>query len=403
MAKLSLIVIIIFTSLLVLTHNINKPFYGHHDWNGVFYSGIARNYLRFGLIGTKLGQMTTPGSFYTHYPPLFTLILAAVFKIFGLKDLVARLVPVILTIAGLLVFYKISRSRIVFALALTPMLRYFGQMPSQEPLIIFLTLLSLYFFQKKNLWGFYICVFLNGLSGWAGYFFYPWLFFLNRRWATKAIFILIGTFCLHLIHIYVLTGSFGGGGIFDALTLRAGLFPLLNRVEPELAGQFTWVAYFIKEAHILTVYYTLTLLTLAAISLILFRDKLTLILLAWGFSYPLIFSNVVFVHEYFNVFFWPFLALSLANLVKKFKLKPVFLFIICLAIFFERNKFYQALVVTNAFEPGYKLGMEINQTTEQNNLVTVYNTKDFISSQSLFIDFYSDRQIEYIETNEPNH
>jgi len=399
-AKLGRLIILILLAL-ILTDHLAKPFIGHHDWNGVFYSQIARNYLRFGLLETKLGQLTGPDSFYTHYPPLFPLTLAAAFKVFGISDLVSRLVPVGLTIAGLLVLYRISSSWVVIAVALTPMLRYFGQMPSQEPLIIFLTLLSFYFFRKKNRVGFYLSVILNGLSGWAGYFFYPLLFFLNRRWAIKACLLLVMTFFLHLLHVYILTGSFSGGGIFDALLLRLGFFPMLGKTEPELAGQFTWLAYLIKEARMLTVYYTFTLLSLAALGLLLCRDKITLIFLAWGLSYPLIFSNVVFVHEYFNVFFWPFLALSLVNLINRIRLKPILVLIIFLGIFLERNKFYQALVKTKAFEPGYQLGLEINRLIPFGQTYTVVNSREFIESQNLFIDYYSDRQIEYIKINEP--
>ena len=399
-AKFSWLIILILLAL-ILTDHLAKPFIGHHDWNGVFYSQIARNYLRFGLLETKLGQLTGPNSFYTHYPPLFPLTLAAAFKVFGISDLVSRLVPVGLTIAGLLVLYRISSSWVVIAVALTPMLRYFGQMPSQEPLIIFLTLLSFYFFRKKNRAGFYLTVILNGLSGWAGYFFYPLLFFLNRRWAIKACLLLVMTFFLHLLHVYILTGSFSGGGIFDALLLRLGFFPMLGKTEPELAGQFTWLAYLIKEARMLTVYYTFTLLSLAALGLLFCRNRITLIFLAWGLSYPLIFSNVVFVHEYFNVFFWPFLALSLVNLINRIRLKPILVLIIFLGIFLERDKFYQALVKTKAFEPGYQLGLEINRLIPFGQTYTVVNSREFIESQNLFIDYYSDRQIEYIKINEP--
>lgn len=400
MSKFSWPIILIFLAL-ILTDHLTKPFIGHHDWNGVFYSNIARNYLRFGLLETKLGQMTGPNSFYTHYPSLFPLSLAAAFKVFGVHDLVSRLVPVGLTIAGLMLLYRISNSWVVIAVALTPLLRYFSQMPSQEPLIILLTLLSFYFFQKKNQVGFYLTVILNGLSGWAGYFFYPLLFFLNRRWAIKACLLLVATFSLHLLHTYLLTRQLAGGGIFDALLLRLGLFPLLGKAEPELAGQFTWLAYLIKEARMLTVYYTITLLSLAALGLLLCRNKITLIFLAWGLSYPLIFSNVVFVHEYFNVFFWPFLALSLVNLINRIRLKPILVLIIFLGIFLERNKFYQALVKTKAFEPGYQLGLEINRSVPFGQTYTVVNSREFIESQNLFIDYYSDRQIEYIKTNEP--
>ncbi len=333
--KVKVLFLIILFSLLVLTHNLAKPFIGHHDWNGVFYSQIAGNYLDFGLLTTKLGQMTGPDSFYTHYPPLFPLILAAAFKFFGQQDIVTRLVPVIFTSASIGLLYLISHSWVVVIVVLTPMLRYFGQMPSQEALIVFFSCLSIYAHLNHKTKLFYFSVIGNALSGWAGYFLYPFLLFKNRSKLLKTGLILTLIFCGHLLHVYILTGSFTGGGIFDAFLLRLGLYPRLGLVEPELAGQFTWISYLVKEARMLTVYYTLTLLSLAVAGLLLVRKKLTIILFTWGLSYPLIFSNVVFVHEYFNIFFVPFLALSVVDLVGYFKLKPIWILIIFLAVFWE--------------------------------------------------------------------
>lgn len=393
--KVKVFFLIILFSLLILTQNLSKPFIGHHDWNGVFYSQIARNYFDFGLIATKLGQMTGPNSFYTHYPPLFPLILATAFKFFGQQDIVARLVPVLFTSASVALLYLISRSWVVVVVVLTPMLRYFGKMPSQEALIMFFSCLSVYAYLNKKNKLFYFSVIANALSGWAGYFLYPFLLFKNRSQLLKTGLILAIIFCVHLLHVYILTGSFTGGGIFDAFLLRLGLFPKLGLTEPELAGQFTWVAYLLKEARILTVYYTLSLLVLAGISVIFVRKKLTLILLAWGLSYPLIFSNVVFVHEYFNIFFMPFLALSMVDLVHHFKLKPILVLIIFIAVFWERNKFYQALAATRAFEPGYQLGREIKAQVPKWETAKVVNSKEFVGSQGIFIEYYSDRKIEY--------
>lgn len=397
MVKFSLVFIF---CLFLLTDQLAKPFIGHHDWNGVFYSGIARNYLRSGLVATKLGQMTGPNVFYTHYPPLFPLVLASAFKIFGQSDLVARLVPVFFTAGSLGLLYLISRSWIVIVLALTPMLRYFGQMPSQEALLVFFSCLSVYAYLNHKTKLFYFSVIANALSGWAGYFLYPLLLFKDRSRLLKTGLILVAVFGLHLVHIYILTGSFSGGGILDALLLRLGLFPALGKAEPELAGQFTWISYLLKEARILTVYYTLTLLLLAAAGLLSVRKKLTIILFIWGLSYPLIFSNVVFVHEYFNIFFVPFLALSTTDLIHRFNLRPIFIAIIFLTIFLERNKFYQALKATEAFKPGYQLGLEINRQIPVGGTYTVINSADFIGSQSLFIDFYSDRHIKYLIKDE---
>jgi len=400
MAKYTLIFLI---SLFWLGIHITKPFIGHHDWNGAFYSLIAANYDRFGLIVTKLGQMTAPQNFYTHYPPLLTLIMAAFFKLFGIKDVVARIVPLLFYAGGITLLVAISRRLTVLILLMTPMLRYFSQMPSQEALIFFFSCLSIYAYLNKKTKLFYFSVVANGLSGWAGYFLYPFLLLKNRRLFLKTGLILAVIFCLHLVHTYLLTGQLAGGGLFDAFLLRLGLFPALNRAEPELAGQFSWLGYLIKEARMLTVYYSLTLVSLALAGLLLCRDKLTLILLAWGLSYPLIFSNIVFVHEYFNIYLAPFLALSLVNLVSRLKLKWFVLPIIFGLVFLERNKFYQALIATEAFRPGYELGLQIKASTPPGETAKVYNSAEFIKSQSLFIDYYSDRQIEYIKTDGLNN
>lgn len=384
---------------------INKPFIGHHDWNGVFYSNIARNYLRFGLLGTKLGQATSfgfdqPQGFYTHYPPLLTLIMGGWFKLVGVGDAQARLVPLLFTLGSLLVlirlfnYLKFKPAAIIagLAVALTPMWRYFSLMPSQEALIIFFSLLSVLSLLRNQKKLFYFSVILNGLSGWAGYWLYPWLFLLNKRrsWLIKAMAILGAVFLLHLGHVFWLTGSVAGGGLFEALKLR------LN-----LAGTegFTWWNYLILEKQRLAAFYTLTLLAVAAISTLWKRERLILALLGWGISYPLIFPNVVFVHDYFNIFFIPYLAVAAAYLFNR--AKPALVIAFVLLVFWERNAFYQALLVTKSFQLGYELGRQINRTVPESETAYVIGSDELIEPQNLFVSFYADRQVIYLTPDEP--
>lgn len=376
--------------------NLFKPFIGHHDWNGVFYSNIARNYLRLGLIASKLGQVTdfgligTPENFYTHYPPLLTLIMAGWFKLVGIGDWQARLVPFIFSLGSLGLLWRLKPIAAVLAVALTPMWRYFSVMPSQEALIIFFSLLSVSALLKNQKKLFYFSVIANGLSGWAGYFLYPWLWLLNknRPWLIKASLILVLIFGLHLSHVYWLTGSVSGGGLIDALKLR------LN-----LAGTegFTWLKYLILEKQRLGAFFTLTLLGAAGISTIWRRDRLVLAFLGWGISYPLIFSNVVFIHDYFNIFFIPWLALGAAGLFPK----KSFLAILFLAlVFWERQFFYRALDRSDSFRPGYELGQKINNLVPLGETVYVIGAKDFIEPQNLFISYYADREVIYLTADE---
>ena len=188
MAKFSLILVIILTGLLILTHNMSKPFIGHHDWNGVYYANIARNYLINGYLATKLGQATSTGfhpenyNFYTHYPPLFTLLLSVDYRLFGISEITTKALPILFTILSLLTLYQIARqlkfsplvSLSSLLIIFTPMLRYFGKMPSQEALIVFFTCLSVYSYLSHKTKLFYFSVIANGLTGWAGYFIYPY-------------------------------------------------------------------------------------------------------------------------------------------------------------------------------------------------------------------------------------
>ena len=384
---------------------IVKPFIGHHDWNGVFYANIARNFMRWGLVKTGLGQVTDfgfitdPQNFYTHYPPLFPLILAGWFKIVGVGDWQARLVPLVFTLGSILIllelfkYLKLSRAAKIAGLSvgLTPMWRYFSLMPSQEALIVFFSLLSVLFFLRGKRRSFYAAVVLNGLSGWAGYFLYPWLFLLKQRqsWLVKAGIILTIIFLLHLGHIYWLTGSVTGGGLLEALKLRLNLSGM-----PE----FTWWKYLILEKQRLAAFYTVILLAAAAVSTWWRRERLILALLGWGLSYPLIFSNVVFVHDYFNIFFIPYLAVAAAYLFNRSK--PVLALVFLALVFWERNQFYQALLATKSFQPGYELGKQINQRVPETETAYVIANDAFLESQNLFISFYADRRVIYLAPHE---
>jgi 4-amino-4-deoxy-L-arabinose transferase-like glycosyltransferase len=443
LVKLWPFLLILLVSLVVLLPNLTKPFIGHHDWNGVYYSQIARNYLQYPLKVTKLGQMTGPNNFYTHYPPLMPLLLALNFLILGVSDWSARLLPIAFTILTLLTIYRMTQKLKLknfiglssVLIIFTPMLRYFSHMPSQEALMVFFSVFSVNLYlslilkpKPKHQYELYIVTILNGLTGWAGYFIYPILaihaFFKHKKVfpiILKTIGLLFLTFTFHLVHTYLLTGSLTGGGLIDAFLLRLNLYPSLGLTEPELPGQFSLLAYIQKQASILTIYYTATLLLTSFLNFlfIIFKlvkkqslsllNQLVLIFLAWGLTYPIIFSNVVFVHEYFNLFFWPFLAFSLVNLFShlqglsraesrglSLKVQLTLLMFIGGLIFFERNNFFLALNDTQAHLPGYQLGNSINQTVPEGQTAYIIALPEEIEAQAVFIKFYANRQLKYL-------
>ncbi len=429
--------IIIFLASFILLNNYQKPLTGHHDWNSVYYGNIARNYLKLGLASTRLGQATSSGlmptdlHYYTHYPPMLPLSLTLSYKILGVSDFSTRLVPIIFSIFILLLIFSIARQLKLSKLAslstvlvsFTPMYRYFGKMADQESLLIAFTLWSLLLYIKlqknptkktKNL--FYLSVILNALTAWAGYFLYPILLIhsliFNKKLTKiiiKSITLLIIVFALHLFHTFLLTGSFSGGGLFDALLLRLGISHLRGETDPSLR-QYTLQKYLIQQARWITIYFTQTLLVAGGLTLSLLGFKIKqlkkftlikqviLILLLWALTYPIIFSNVVFIHEYFNFFFLPFLSLSLAWLINKIQAKSekiaiILFFVVGGLIFFERLSFYQALEKTQAHQSGYKLGSLINQITNVTDSSLIIASRDYLGNQEPFIKFYADRAV----------
>jgi len=93
MKKIISILLIITIGFLMMANNLSKPFYGHHDWNSVQYSNIARNYLRYGYSKIKFGQITSTGiqqldqlHYSTHYPPTLPLLISFSFKLLGINE-----------------------------------------------------------------------------------------------------------------------------------------------------------------------------------------------------------------------------------------------------------------------------------------------------------------------------
>lgn len=419
--------IILIIGLFFLTNNLNKSFFGHHDFNSVYYSTMARNYLKYGWRETKLGQITNSGlvspaefNFQTHYPSTFPLLLAVSYRIFGVTEWAGRIIPLIFSLASLILLFQIARnlqfshltSLATIVIAGTPMFRYFAKLPVHEPLVISASLLSIYCYLKfikhpcrQWLIGFYFSALFNSLISWPGYLLYPFLtlhafIYYRRRWFLIALanLVLVAGLGLHLFHTFLLTGDLLGGGLIKALLFRLNL---------SATNGFTWGKYLFQEARWLTVYYTRILLFSAAIfifSLIKKQKKslaqsLIVALALFAISYLLIFSNMVFIHDYFNIFFLPFFSLSFAwmiNQIQAFFPKLVFPVLILLAIFVatERFDFLQAHQASNMHQTGYELGKLINRLVPETETVAVFSI-NYANHHEVFINFYSDRVVNY--------
>lgn len=416
-------------SIVLIGQNLDKPFYGEHDWNGARYGNIARNYLRYGLINTKFGQVENSGvidknrfEYYTHYPPLLPVLISISYKLFGISEWSTRLIPLLANSATVVLIFLIGSHLWDFKTGLlasllalaTPMVLYFGKNPAHEPLVLFFILLSFWGYLKyrKNNQKLFQIIFLIGmilaeLTAWAGYFLISAItitLFIKKDttgikklipyWILAAI-----LFTAHFIHVATLTGSISGGNLFESLLQRSGISQQVQPVGFNLFG------YLAKLRLWFATLYTITLSLLAFIWLVLRGSRIrnndwpVFVLAVLGLIYITLFSNSVFIHNYLIFYFLPFLCLAgsaTISYIMRFKiLQSVSLVLPILfltAIFFERKTYLDALNASKADKFAVEIAQALNRQTRATDIVLVSPLK-FSYSAEKFLKFYSDRKL----------
>lgn len=439
--KFFLSVLIFLTAFILIGQNLDKPLWGEHDWNGVRYGNIARNYLRYGLVETELGQVENSGpaqrgefEYYTHYPPLLPMTIGLSYKIFGIDEWSTRLIPTLAIAGSIVLIFLIGSSLsslkigVLAALLamLTPMSLYFGKNASHEPLTLTFILLSFYGYLSLGKLKVAKLLFILGLvlaqfTAWAGYFLIPAITivtFAKRNWSElKRLipywFLSFGIFALLLLHVIFLTGSISGGNLFESLWLRTGL---VSDSQPQ---EFNFLSYLNRLRLWFSTTFTLTLMLLSVAWLIKFIAKpdskawSILILGIIGIIYTVVFSNAVFIHNYLLYYFLPFLAITGActvfwlkeyydrlvyhSKVKKNYFTNISSFIILLflaLVIFERRDFLHALQSSQQDKLAVDIGKAIKEATKPEDLVLISPLK-FSYSADKFLRFYGDRKIQY--------
>lgn len=380
--------IIVLLSLFLLTRQIHKPFWGHHDFNSNIWTVVAKNNLAHGLACTKLGQSTTAYpitdcrqlGFYQNHPPLITWALTASYAAFGFPEWAGRLPFVLASTGSALLMFLIGKrlksplvglTASLFFMA-TPMFQYFGKAINHEPATLFTVLLASFSLiswlqTKQKGWYrlFLASALLTGLTGWHGYLAYPFftaaVWLTNRNKAKKTLLawlILLATFSAHQLHTKLVTGSFNVE-LFSQFLTRIGLTST-DTAQAQIVG-FSYPKFFLQEARWLTIYLTRflpigTALYLGSAGLTFIRNKqlefrhlFTLALLGFGASIPFIFAQQAFIHDYLNFYLLPGMALAttlvferLSHSVPKIW-QPFLIGLVTVGIFLERYPFLQSL------------------------------------------------------------
>lgn len=438
MLKNKTIIFILILAALILSYKIDKPFIGHHDWNSVVYSQVARNYLKFGLWQTKFGQVGNGGiilpsefSYITHYPPLLSLFIAFSFFLFGVGEWQTRIIPIFANLGMVYFFFllvknlwdkKIAALAAVFII-FSPIFIYFGKLTVHETVIPFFSLFSLYFYYRwtknysqKNYFFLVLGIIAGELIGWPAYYLPPLLcfhrfFFYKKHKENKKIYLLIPlsflTFFLFLVHLFLLTGKLPIQDLWQIFLFR------FHSGQGAQIWQFNFKDYLLQEARMMVIYFTRITAIFSLIFLLLLfncfrkkkltsRDSYLLILLVYGFLHIFIFRNLAFIHDYMIYYALPFMALSASlglwwflDRIARRKINKIFFTVFIFLLFAtERIPFTFALLNTNMNKIGYDLGKILQQKTQPEDKIFVASG-EFGYYFEVFTRFYSDRNIDY--------
>lgn len=437
MKKVFLFIVLILAFIL-LSQGINKPFYGHHEWNGVFYSNIARNYLRYGFLKTKFGEVSNYGVvspkefvFHTQHPVLFPILLAVFFKIFGIVEWSARLFAVFFSLGGLAVFYlilkrvyKVSHGFLGILLGIfTPLFLYYGRMPVYEPVITLFILLTIYFYfiwREKQTKKYFvltnISLFLCQMIEWPGFYLAAILFFhylifpiKNDKLKVKKkdrflglwwLGIALVSFSIIIFHQFLLTNQIKGN--------LARIF--LVRLTGGKGQPFTFLQFIKLELARTRSFFTSTLLFLVFCWLvnylrrvfkkkkILASEHFVIFYLIFGLIHVIIFPQVAWYHDYMLYYFFPPVLLSASLVLKKiFTLKKLwhyFLFsLILFLVFWEKRQFLKDLKNLNPHVNCVKWGKEVKAGKREPTIMT--DNEEEIKICPPFTSYYADYPVEF--------
>lgn len=143
-----------------LTHGLSHPWIGLHDWNGAFFSQLARNLLRYpleihgGMPLVAVGEAVPPPeerSIYATHPAGLVWLVAGSFVLFGETEWAARLVPIVCSLGALVLLVRlVAKCQNYDTAWLTgllyatmPLAVYFGRMVNHEPVGVFFMLAAL--------------------------------------------------------------------------------------------------------------------------------------------------------------------------------------------------------------------------------------------------------------------
>lgn len=348
--KRYLIVVIAIYGLALRTIGISSPFSDSMaDVLNCTLANIARNYLRLGYLPIKFLAVMNTGPvidatkliYYADHPPLSPIILSLFYKIFGISEWSTRIVPVLFSIATLVVFFLFVRlfwnealSYIsTLFMATMPIQAIYSQMHDyQGSILLFFAIATLYFYSKKFLTGkkiylkaFFLFFILSALTNWAVFFLVPflaihYLIYCRRGGRFRvSLYIMIVSIILFSFMVACLITAKGDLNIMKIFLWRAGL----SKGHPGLSG---WLYNIGSYSLYLFTPFAIVLSSLWFISNgargpFSESKALVYILFLFGGLHVLIFNQGAYIHDYWLYYLAPALSLSSAIFLDRIGLR----------------------------------------------------------------------------------
>ncbi len=328
---------ILLCSAVLICYRIDEPLWesGHHGHHMAELPHNALNYLRFGYWDTKLGYVLNYGklepvggfSYRVDHPMVGPVMISLAYRVFGVDEWSARLAFVILALGSsvltFLLALRLSENRwnamaALLLCAWSPMMLFYGRVPAPHNVSLFFSLLFFYLYWRwfvTERSGYLIAAFamltVGAFTDWIAYFaigpvLVHYFFFRGkaRKWPVVLAFMLCPflLFGLYLAWIFWLVGphslqnlwgtfvdrTISSHGLGVPLTVSGVLRVYYERAVywltmPVLALSIGWIVSFGR------------MLVSRRISA---SQGLLFALFAFGFSYNLVFTNLVMVHDF---------------------------------------------------------------------------------------------------------
>jgi hypothetical protein len=322
-----------------LFRDFAQPWSSYIDYNGACWSQSAHNTLRVGLRSTAgvpcafyFGPLPIPPSgYYTHHPPLLSLMLAGMFTVFGEHEWVARLLPITFSLGGLVLLWQIVRecagnraaafSAMLFAAM--PMELFYGRMVNFEPINLVWMLAGLLCLRRygqtgRACWHYWMLVaFVLALwTAWLGYMLVLIVslhFFITPRRRKPRLALLLIVLCVASAALFLMHVRLVLPHAWQELT-----YAFTRRMSSQIAAsgpKFTWSVWCRRIGETLMVHIQPVAWALALIGTVwVLRWRKTdegLRWLGWAAGcffalsaiYVAVFRNASYIHDYASFYF----------------------------------------------------------------------------------------------------